>query len=120
MRIAVAVEGEHGLESTCSASLEAAACWVIAELNGGQVISVGVAPNPMAVAVSAQLDGAAVHALRLDAVVAACASARTKRLLMAQGVQVAVGAQGTARRALIAYVTGGLGSNEVHSHSSDG
>jgi predicted Fe-Mo cluster-binding NifX family protein len=116
----VAVDDQRGLESACSASLEAATCWVVAELEGGRVAGVELTPSPLASGPAAELDEAALHALGIDAVVAACADPRTQALLLAQGVQVLAGASGTARRALIACVTRALGADAGLSHSHDG
>jgi len=117
VRIAVAVDDQRGLESACSASLEAAACWVVVELAGGHLTCLEVTPNPLAASLAAEPDGAV---LGVDVVVASCAAARTQELLLARGVQLAVGAQGTARRALIAYVTDGLEVAETNHHAPDG
>jgi predicted Fe-Mo cluster-binding NifX family protein len=68
----VAVDDQRGLESACSASLEAATCWVVAELEGGRVAGVELTPSPLASGPAAELDEAALHARGINVVVAAC------------------------------------------------
>ena len=109
VRIAVAVDDQQGLECPCSSSVEAAAYWLIAELDGATLAGVSQAPNPL------RADGIAdeaVDALRVDVLVCATAEQATCRSLRGRGVQVVTGASGSARKALLEFVTGALSAGD--------
>ncbi|GEM_PF-4814395 len=118
MRIAVAVDGEMGLECPCSASADEAQQWLIAQLADGLIQGVCQEPSPLASEDPVQ----AIDALRVDVLLCADVSAGVRCDLEQCGLQVVSGATGSARRALLEFITGGLSvdsardSGHTHQH----
>jgi predicted Fe-Mo cluster-binding NifX family protein len=109
VRIAVAVDDQQGLECPCSSSAEAAAYWLIAELDGATIAGVSQATSPLT---AEGIVNEAVDALCVDVLVCTAARQATCHHLRAHGVQVVTGASGSARRALLEFVTGALSAGD--------
>jgi len=108
MRIAVSAESDHGLESVVSPHFGRCPCYVLADVEDGQVRGVRVIENPYyGQHVPGQVP-AFIRSQGVDVMLTGGMGGRAIALFEEYGIEVATGAQGTVRRALESYLSGRL------------
>ena len=108
MRIAVSAEDSRGLESVVSPHFGRCPCYVLADVEGGQVQEVRVVENPYyGRHVPGQVP-AFIHSQSVEVMLTGGMGRRAIALFEEYGVEAVTGAEGTVRRALGSYLGGQL------------
>ena len=108
MRIAVSAEDSRGLESVVSPHFGRCPCYVLADVEGGQVKEVRVVENPY---YDRHVPGqvpAFIHSQGVEVMLTGGMGRRAIALFEEYGIEAATGAQGTVRRAVESYLGGQL------------
>jgi predicted Fe-Mo cluster-binding NifX family protein len=108
MRIAVSAEESHGLESVVSPHFGRCACYVIADVQDGQVNEVSVVENPYYHQHAPGQVPAFIRNQDVDVMLTGGMGRRAIALFEDYGIEAVTGAQGTVRRALESYLGGQL------------
>ena len=108
MRIAVSAEGPGGLETVVSPHFGRCPCYVLADVESGQVKQVRVVENPY---YERDIPGqvpAFIQSQGVDVMLSGGMGRRAIALFQEYGIEAVTGAYGTVRRALASYLDGRL------------
>jgi predicted Fe-Mo cluster-binding NifX family protein len=108
MRIAVSAEGDSGLESVVSFHFGRCPCYVLADIEDGQMQGVRVVENPYYGQHAPGQVPAFIQSQGVDVMLTGGMGGRAIALFEEYGIEAATGAQGTVRRALEGYLDGQL------------
>ena len=125
MRIAVSAEAKNGLESPVSGHFGRCPCFVVVEVEEGEIKGVESLENPF---YADHVPGGVPEFIRqigADVMLAGGMGGRAAQMFAAMGIAVATGASGTVEQAVRAYLEGTLRgfepcSDEGHHHHGGG